>query len=64
MPWVRPAAPSELAAKIRKGNWPVDCVVELKSLGEALEWAKSGSHVVVCGSLYLVSDYYRTLMQG
>ncbi|WFD36109.1 dihydrofolate synthase [Malassezia cuniculi] len=66
MPWVRPAVPEELAEQVlHNADWPVDEAKAFSTLAQALEWAKSGSaHVVVCGSLYLVSDFYRTVIDS
>ena len=60
MPWVRPLSPAALAAQVRAGHWPVDDVRAFDSLDEALAWTRAAPHVVVCGSLYLVSDFYRS----
>ncbi|WFD27507.1 dihydrofolate synthase [Malassezia nana] len=62
MPWVSPAPPDELAALVSTYGLETH---SFDRLGEALNWAQSEpvttTHhiVVVCGSLYLVSDYYR-----
>ncbi|PKI84869.1 dihydrofolate synthase [Malassezia vespertilionis] len=65
MPWVAPVPPSELAALALDGPWTLDGPVRaFPALADALDWAASKETqalhlVVVCGSLYLVSDYYR-----
>lgn len=61
MPWVSPASPHTLAELVRLRGLEAHA---LASLGAALAWAESepmpSPHVViVCGSLYLVSDFYR-----
>lgn len=72
MPWVQPAPPPELAQALHASDLPVDRVHTCDALRDALAWAlasKSESSasldiVVVCGSLYLVSDYYRGSEHG
>lgn len=61
MPWVKPMDPSSCVPEVR--SMGVLHVVTFPSIVDALSWASqscSGPHiVVVCGSLYLVSDYYK-----
>ena len=66
MPWVRPIPPRTLAAAFDKPQAPLPAhdVHTFVTLREALAWAAATPQapleiVVVCGSLYLVSDYYR-----
>ena len=72
MPWVRPVAPEELAAAARRGAKALDAahVQVADSLTQALRSIEAGPEkcddtplavTVVCGSLYLVSDFYRAL---
>jgi len=70
MPWVKPAAPPELAKVTRDlipdiDHWMADPArIPGTQLSDAIAWAaeridESGL-VVVAGSLYLVADFYRT----
>jgi len=70
MPWVKPAAPPELAKVTRDlipdiDHWVADPArIPGTQLSDAIAWAaeridESGL-VVVAGSLYLVADFYRT----
>lgn len=61
MPWVSPASPSALKELVDADNIHAHV---LPHLGAALAWAQSEPMptphmVIVCGSLYLVSDFYR-----
>ncbi|WFD19979.1 dihydrofolate synthase [Malassezia caprae] len=61
MPWVSPASPDTLAERVREDGIEAHA---MKSLGAALAWAQrapvaSPHIIIVCGSLYLVSDFYR-----
>jgi folylpolyglutamate synthase/dihydropteroate synthase len=60
MPWVKPVDTEALAGKakeiVRNGE-----VAVLGSLQDGLDWAdKAKGLIVLCGSLYLVADYYRS----
>ncbi|KAL4401873.1 folylpolyglutamate synthase [Malassezia pachydermatis] len=62
MPWVRSMPPSQLVESAQRFSVPTSSYT---SLSDALHATSSSdtSHmhlVVVCGSLYLVSDFYRT----
>ncbi|WFC93818.1 dihydrofolate synthase [Malassezia brasiliensis] len=67
MPWVHTAAPDALRATLAAAHVPgvgATQVTTWATLREALAWAVATPQpalevVVVCGSLYLVSDYYR-----
>ena len=62
MPWVKPMLPEECKSAVRSMN--IECVTH-RSLRDALTWASLYDQrphiVVICGSLYLISDYYRQL---
>ncbi|KAI3626141.1 hypothetical protein CBS9595_001502 [Malassezia furfur] len=67
MPWVHTAAPDALRATLAAAHVPgvgAAQVTTWATLREALAWAVATPQpalevVVVCGSLYLASDYYR-----
>lgn len=65
MPWVAPMDPTALKAAPATAG--VDDRQAFGTLEAALAWASKDAHgaldiVVVCGSLYLASDYYRTVL--
>ncbi|WFC98371.1 dihydrofolate synthase [Malassezia yamatoensis] len=67
MPWVQPMNASKLESDCTQFDHTnaVQQVTSFAKLREALAWAAANRQqglevVVVCGSLYLVSDYYRT----
>lgn len=61
MPWVKTMLPEDCMSAVHSMN--VECVTTHKSLQEALTWASLHDQhrhiIVICGSLYLISDYYR-----
>lgn len=61
MPWVCPTSPDTLAEHVRAHGVEAHAMADL---GTALAWAQrepmaSPHMIIVCGSLYLVSDFYR-----
>lgn len=70
MPWIRAVSPLEMAEVVKELVPGVDVWIategeqETKSLAAAVAWAEGRAQdaglVVVAGSLYLVSDFYRT----
>lgn len=66
MPWIRPIPPRTMQAAVQRPQvlLPPENVHTFSNLRTALAWAATSPSdafhlVVVCGSLYLTSDYYR-----
>ncbi|KAL9538159.1 hypothetical protein MBANPS3_011150 [Mucor bainieri] len=62
MPWIQSSVPSDIAREAQAAQ-TVECCSGLDdALGKAGSVCREGDVAVLCGSLYLVADLYRTLL--
>lgn len=65
MPWIEPASSRDIADAVRELHPEVPVETFEKDIQGAIKWAvqqkSKTSRVVICGSLYLVSDVLRML---
>ena len=70
MPWVKPVPPTTIESAVKEIDPSIKIQVTL-TISEALDWARKQPNgqadrelVIVAGSLYLVSDFYRLMTTG